>query len=409
MERELSINPRSRLLKEIIRPEDALLVWCARKCPEEERAEQIRRLIREGIDWPYLIEASSRHGLSPLLYKYFESNPVEGVPKDILDRLRGRFRNNILWNLARTRELLRLLDLFNQEGIQAIPYKGPVLSMIAYGDLSLRQFDDLDIFVRRDQVKRVMDLLSNEGYPVDFTLTPRQEGFYLRSKCEYSLFHQATRIFLEIQWEVLPRYFFVPMETGDLFTRLRPVALSGKEVMTFCPEDLMIILCIHGGKHGWERLAWICDLANLIEVHREMDWEDILRQAGEMRIERMVLLGFFLATDLTGVELPERVIRKFETDSGIMKFVSRIYGRIFQNAFPSDGFFENLFFTLGLREHWMDKVRYCIDLGLTPTVGDWQYVSLPDSLFPLYYLIRPFRLVLTYGPRLFKKMIKGNR
>ena len=156
-------------------------------------------------------------------------------------------------------------------------------------------------------------------------------------------------------------------------------------------------------------MAWICDLANLIEVHREMDWEDVLRQAGEMRIERMVLLGLFLARDLTGVGLPERVIRKFETDPGIMKFVSRIYGRIFQNTFPSDGFFESLSFTLGLRVRLADKVRYCIDLGLTPTVGDWQYVSLPDSLFPLYYLIRPFRLALTYGPTLFKKIIKGNR
>ena len=155
-------------------------------------------------------------------------------------------------------------------------------------------------------------------------------------------------------------------------------------------------------------MAWICDLANLIEVHREMDWEDILRQAGQMRIERMILLGLFLARDLTGVELPERVIRKFETDPKITKFVSRIYGRIFQNTFPSDGFFESLSFTLGLREHWQDKVRYCIDLGLTPTVSDWQAVSLPDSLFPLYYLIRPFRLTMTYGPRLFKQMIKKN-
>jgi len=273
----LSINPRSRLLKEIIRPEDALLVWCARKCPEEERAEQIRRLIREGIDWPYLIEASSRHGLLPALYKCLEANYLEEVPKDILDRLRDRFRNNVLWNLARTRELLRLLDLFNQEGIQAIPYKGPVLASLAYGDLSLRQFDDLDIFVRRDEVRRVMDLLPNEGYPTDFTLTPRQEGFYLRSKDQHAFINPATMIFLEVQWDFLPRYFSVPMETGDLFSRLGPVALSGKEVMTFCPEDLAIILCIHGGKHGWERLAWICDLANLIEVHRELDWEDILR------------------------------------------------------------------------------------------------------------------------------------
>jgi len=188
MERELSINPRSRLLKEIIRPEDALLVWCARKCPEEERAEQIRRLIREGIDWPYLIETSSRHGLSPLLHKHFESDPVEEVPKDILDRLRDRFRNNVLWNHARTRELLKLLDLFDAEGVRAIPYKGPILAHLAYGDISLRQFDDLDIFIPLQYLKTAKDLLLSQGYYVDFILTDRQEDSYLKYKEQYSFY-----------------------------------------------------------------------------------------------------------------------------------------------------------------------------------------------------------------------------
>jgi hypothetical protein len=50
-----------------------------------------------------------------------------------------------------------------------------------------------------------------------------------------------------------------------------------------------------------------------------------------------------------------------------------------------------------------------LELVNIPNLGDWQYVSLPDSLFPLYYLIRPFRLILQYGPRLFKKIIKGSR
>jgi len=173
-----------------------------------------------------------------------------------------------------------------------------------------------------------------------------------------------------------------------------------------CPP---VLFCSHGGKHGWERLAWICDLANLIEIHTEIDWEDILRQADQMRIERMILLGLFLARDLTGVELPERVIRKFDGNPGMMRLVSRIYGRIFKDAFLSDGFFENLLFTLGLREYLADKIRYGLDLGLTPNLGDWQSVSLPDSLYPLYYLIRPFRLILQCGPRLFKQIIKGSR
>jgi len=36
--------------------------------------------------------------------------------------------------------LLKLLDLFENHGIPAVPFKGPVLASSIYGDLSLRQF-----------------------------------------------------------------------------------------------------------------------------------------------------------------------------------------------------------------------------------------------------------------------------
>ena len=73
MERELSVNPRSQLLKEAIRPEDALLLWCIREAPDRERTEQINALIRKGIDWTKLLDASIQHGLVPLVYKSLES------------------------------------------------------------------------------------------------------------------------------------------------------------------------------------------------------------------------------------------------------------------------------------------------------------------------------------------------
>ena len=42
--------------------------------------------------------------------------------------------------------------------------------------------------------------------------------------------------------------------------------------------------------------------------------------------------------------------------------------------------------------------------SLVPAFEDWMWVSLPDFLYPLYYLIRPFRLALWYGPRLFNSL-----
>jgi hypothetical protein len=407
MKRETSITPHFRLPKEIVRPEDALLLWCVRKCPEEQRSEQIRRLIHEGIDWPYLIESSSRHGLFPLLYKHFDSNHIEEVPKDILDRLHTRFLKNLLWNLGRTRELLKLLDLFDAEGVRAIPYKGSILAQLAYGDIALRQFDDLDIFIPLEHLKAAKDLLLSQGYNMDFIPTDRQEESYLKYKEQYSFYNDKNKILVEIHWQIVSRYYSISIDVDELLKHLQPISLSGREVMTFSPEDLLLILCIHGSKHLWERLGWVCDIANLIEACKPMDWERVREQTCQMRIERFVQLGLWLSKDLAGLELPEEIIRKIGRNYEIKKLTAKVYKRLFKGGQNSDELLEEHLFHLRLKEHLTDKARYCLELGVIPNLGDWQAVSLPDSPFPLYYFIRPFRLALQYCPSLLKRVFKA--
>jgi hypothetical protein len=409
MKGELPINPRSQLPKEIVRPEDELLLWCIREASDRERAEQINALIPKEVDWSKFLDASMLHGLVPLVYKRFKSCSGEGVPKEVLERLRDHFRKNVLWNLARTRELLELLDLFARKGIQTIPYKGPLLASMAYGDLSMRQFDDLDIFVPEESVRQAKGHLLGLGYRADFLLAGKQENAYLKSKDEYGFYNDSKKFLVEIHWKIVPRYLSIPLDTEEILGRLTRVSFNNREVMTFCGEDLLLILCIHGGKHGWCRLGWVCDVAKVIQANREINWERILVRVRKLKLERMVLLGLLLVKELTGTDLPEMIVREIDADPVIMELASRVYAKLFCNTSTSDEFFEGLLFTLKLREHWKDKVRYCLDLAVTPVVGDWQSVLLPDSLYPLYYLIRPFRLSLKYGPSLFKQIIKGNR
>jgi hypothetical protein len=47
-------------------------------------------------------------------------------------------------------------------------------------------------------------------------------------------------------------------------------------------------------------------------------------------------------------------------------------------------------------------MRYVIRRMLAPTMGDYELVQLLASLFPLYWVIRPFRMALQYGPRFFR-------
>ena len=147
--------------------EDTLLLLCLRKVPDSDKRESIEAVIGKGIDWKRLIETSLRHALLPVLHRTLEILRIEEIPVEIKAQLKDYFRKNALRNLVLTGELLKLINLFEMEGIPCIPYKGSTLAVLLYGDLSLRQFDDIDILVHKENVLKAKEILVAYGYRPD--------------------------------------------------------------------------------------------------------------------------------------------------------------------------------------------------------------------------------------------------
>jgi hypothetical protein len=103
------------------RPETELLLCCARLSSDSNRAEQLRALLHKDLDWAILRRIAHQHGVVPLLYWRLSNTCPEAVPTAVLDRLRGDFHANCLRNLSLTRELLRLLNLLEAQGIPRYP------------------------------------------------------------------------------------------------------------------------------------------------------------------------------------------------------------------------------------------------------------------------------------------------
>ncbi|MCB0226148.1 MAG: nucleotidyltransferase family protein, partial [Anaerolineae bacterium] len=118
---------------------------------------------------------AERHGLVPLLYRHLEAIDPTASPKPIFARLWSQSQATAGRNLMLTQELLRLLDLLAANDIPAIPYKGPALAALVYGDISLRPFNDLDILVPQRAARRAKALLEANGYHYPDRLTEAQE------------------------------------------------------------------------------------------------------------------------------------------------------------------------------------------------------------------------------------------
>ena len=389
-----------------------LLLCSARTNIDSKTAEEIRNLIQKDIKWEYLIQIAAEQKVIPLLYQSLKKICPEAVPKTYRDRLRQEVLVNTAQNLCLATELVKLLNLLKEQDIPAIPFKGPVLAASVYGNLALRQFCDIDILVpEQDFVKATEVLSQNEYRPTEerWLLSDTQHTASLLYANEYSLVRNDERVCLDLHHRIIAKqYFSVQIDFEYWWQRLEPVSMLNTTVLNFQSEDLLLILCVHGSKHLWSRLGWLCDIAELIRVDQEIDWARLLKKSRDWGCERMLLLSLCLANNLLGTELPSLVHQRIKADPESQSLAQQVRETLFDNANNGDEeglSYQKLVFNFRMIERPQDKIYYCVHYlcwrwgwlsiwrAITPTFKDREFFSLLSNFYLLYYLIRPVRLV----------------
>jgi len=337
----------------------------------------------------------------PLLDHHLRPMADGAVPAAVRDALRRRAGADAQRNLRLAGELLRLVDRFAAAGLAAVPYKGPTVALRCYGDLALRPFRDLDFLVRPHDLATAYQVLAADGYRPWTPRTPRQEAA-IRATCTEDAFSRDDDI-VELHWAFAPREFPLPLDLDEVWARLEPLPLGRAQIRTLCAEHLLLVLCAHGAKHCWERLGWICDVAELLRRTPGLDLCGVLDQARALGVERIVLLGLRLAAELLDAPLPDRVARRVRDDRTVSALAAHVRATLFRRVpAASPDPWNSRLFHLRARDRWRDRLRYCARVALTPTAGDWAWLRLPDALYALYYVTRPIRLMAKYGGRLMR-------
>src|SRR5260370_21691197 len=109
---------------------------------------------------------------------------------------------------------------------------------------------------------------------------------------EYSFRKPGTHLLVEFHTERTFRYHPRPLQIENLFQRRAFVTIDGRDVPALSLEDELILICVHGAKHFWERLMWIADVAGLNSPRSAMVWARVVAAAigtGELRLLRILL------------------------------------------------------------------------------------------------------------------------
>ncbi|MGD0216778.1 MAG: nucleotidyltransferase family protein [Desulfobaccales bacterium] len=342
-------------------------------------------------DWESLQRLASKHCVFPSLYRRLADTCPEAIPPEVLAGWRQLYLVHARRNLRLTGELLQGPALFESQGISAIPFKGPILAQEANGDPILRQFADLDILVSRKDIGKVKNLLLSQGYRPRYPLSPKQERLHLKYANEFT-FEHPRKVLLDVHWRFAAEYLGGGLDPEEALARRVPVQILGKTVNTLNPEDNLLLLCQHGSFHSWATLSSVSDVAHLIHSQNNWDWPRLLQRAKDSGLRRQTLLGLSLARELLGAPVPPEVMEEADRDPSVVSVCRWVAQNLRLRNGEEWGFLEQTSFYLQTRDSIKDRFRYVWCHLAIPTVEDWRWVSLPDSLYGLYFVIRPLRL-----------------
>jgi hypothetical protein len=366
-----------------------LLLHSAR--PSGPSGPRLRALTAQVVDWEPLVQAAAANDVLPLLYARLSEMCPDVVPARVLAELREISRQTGLRNLSLTHELLRLLALFDHQGIRAVPFKGPSLAVSLYGSLGLRRSGDLDILVRWADVSAAKRALLAEGYRLYPPMSAEEEAVHCQSEHHLQFDREDGFVRVEIHWTIVQKHLGPHADVAYVWDLVRPANLAGRSVLSLPPEDLFLILCIHGHKHDWDRLKWIADIGWMIHRHPDLDWRGILERAASLRQEAAVRLGCFLASSLLDVELPEEPRAALRADRSIGARAGLLVGRLFRLEGGLPGFREWLAYVESARRPSENGTKTALPRRFL------QYLSavlVPEArnggLSAVSYLTRPF-------------------
>ena len=368
----------------------ALLVECARTKPDRQR---LTEMLREPVDWTVLSELAEAHGLLGLVALGLRESGKTVVPAEVSQAWRERQRAQALFTLRLTAEMFRLFECFAAAGLAALVTKGPALSVRCYGDPGLRQYGDLDLIARDKDILRSTELMIGLGYEARVSPAAIQAK---KAPGEYAFRQASTKLLVEFHTERTFRYHPRPLPVENLFKRQAPVKIDAREIPALSPEDELILICIHGAKHFWERLSYIADVAAFVS-RQELDWERVKSAAEEVDAQRMLYVGLRLATEVLDAPLPENIAGFVRSDPSVARLARQIMRWLPAAGSAPPGILERAMFRIHMRGGIFSGPEYLLRLSFSPTEEDWTEGAENKRHWFLDALGRPFRLARKYG------------
>jgi hypothetical protein len=88
------------------------------------------------------------------------------------------------------------------------------------------------------------------------------------------------------------------------------------------------------------------------------------------------------------------------------KFADKIWNEMFNAKSWAESTETNMF-NLKIMDRKRDAVTSMLRAIFVPTLSDWEALSLPQTMHPLYYAFRPIRLAKVYSASMMRRLLRS--
>jgi hypothetical protein len=245
--------------------------------------------------------------VAPLLARIVVRDP--GFPPEWKPWASQEISANAVVSLQHLERIVALVKLLRDEaGIEVMPLKGVVLSLLLYGDPGLRQCGDIDLLVRPERLDEAVPLLLAHGYlpriPSHFTPDGRMKPSYRRFRHEVGLVHASGSHIVEAHHRLNGIRGILPEDFDELRAGAAAVDAGGLKVYTPGPEHLLGYLAVHAMFSRWSTMKWLYDLPFVVERFGDEVVKAAYRQAARAGNRPLLDAALSLSARLTGRSIP---------------------------------------------------------------------------------------------------------
>ncbi len=310
--------------------------------------------------------------------------------------MKSIYMNIVKQNMLMTSELIKVLKLLEENDIEAIPFKGPILSELAYGDVISRQYVDLDILIKEKDLEKVYDLLVCNNFNSMVKKEFINNKLFLEKNSDITFVNENNGINIEIHWKLFRTKFSSKLNNENFFDGKHKIKINNDDINVFNAEILLVYLCMHGSKHKWERIEWISDIDKLLSKEQNINWKVVLEIAKSSSCLKMLYLGLYISyllfdtsiSNINGKELEK------QTYKNMINHIFKEITNINNLRAETDKNLDSIKFHYHLNETFFEKIKFLKKTFLEISDNDTKNFNSNNILF--HYIIKLKRLFKKY-------------